>query len=84
MAQMARKNHATKQSVWVVMYKKASEKPSISWTDAVDEAICFGWIDSLKKSVDSESSVQFLAGGNLRAHGQRSIKTKWKSLLTKD
>ncbi|MES2807345.1 MAG: YdeI/OmpD-associated family protein [Bacteroidota bacterium] len=55
------KNHATKQSVWVVMYKKASDKPSISWTEAVDEAICFGWIDSLKKSVDEESSIQFFS-----------------------
>ncbi len=55
------KNHATKQSVWVVMYKKASDKSSISWTEAVDEAICFGWIDSLKKSVDEESSIQFFS-----------------------
>ncbi|MFD2863642.1 YdeI/OmpD-associated family protein [Mucilaginibacter antarcticus] len=69
------KNHATKQSVWVVMYKKASEKPSISWTDAVDEAICFGWIDSLKKSVDSESSVQFFS--------RRKPKSAW-SKINKD
>jgi uncharacterized protein YdeI (YjbR/CyaY-like superfamily) len=55
------KNHATKQSVWMVMYKQASGKPTVSWTDAVDEAICFGWIDSLKKSVDDESSIQFFS-----------------------
>jgi uncharacterized protein YdeI (YjbR/CyaY-like superfamily) len=59
--QWLEKNHADKQSVWLVMYKKQSGKPSITWTDAVDEAICFGWIDSLKKSVDSESSIQFFS-----------------------
>lgn len=54
-------NHASKQAVWVVMYKKAANKPSISWSDAVDEALCFGWIDSVKRSVDSESAVQFFS-----------------------
>ncbi|RZA01416.1 MAG: hypothetical protein EOP47_10730 [Sphingobacteriaceae bacterium] len=53
------KNHSTKQSIWVVMYKKDSGIPTITWSDAVDEAICFGWIDSTKRPVDHEKSIQY-------------------------
>jgi uncharacterized protein YdeI (YjbR/CyaY-like superfamily) len=52
-------NHSDKQSIWVVMYKKDSGIPSITWSDAVDEAICFGWIDSTKRPVDNEKSIQY-------------------------
>jgi len=46
------KNHETKQSVWLLFYNKKSEKVSISWSDAVNEALCFGWIDSKKQTID--------------------------------
>ena len=46
------KNHQLKQSVWLVYFKTSTKVPSISWSEAVDEAICFGWIDSTKKTVD--------------------------------
>lgn len=52
-------NHLTKQSIWLIQYKKNSDKPTLSWSDAVDEALCFGWIDSTKKSRDEESYIQF-------------------------
>lgn len=52
-------NHDVKQSIWVVMYKKDSGIPSITWSDAVDEALCFGWIDSTKRPVDHEKSIQY-------------------------
>lgn len=48
-------HHATAQEFWVGFYKKASGKPSISWPESVDEALCFGWIDGIRKSVDDES-----------------------------
>jgi uncharacterized protein YdeI (YjbR/CyaY-like superfamily) len=70
--QWLEKNHALKQAVWVVMYKKMANKPSISWSDAVDEALCFGWIDSVKRSVDSESSVQFFS--------KRKPKSGWSKI----
>ena len=47
-------NHQTKKEVWLIQYKKATRKPSIHYVDAVEEAICFGWIDGLEKSMDSE------------------------------
>jgi uncharacterized protein YdeI (YjbR/CyaY-like superfamily) len=51
------KNHAGKSGVWLVFYKKKMSKPSLSCEDAVEEAICFGWIESLVKRVDDESYV---------------------------
>jgi uncharacterized protein YdeI (YjbR/CyaY-like superfamily) len=45
-------HHATERELLVGFYKKASGKPGISYKDAVDEALCFGWIDGVKKRVD--------------------------------
>jgi uncharacterized protein YdeI (YjbR/CyaY-like superfamily) len=46
------KNHATTPELWVGYYKKSSLQPSITWPESVDEALCFGWIDGIRKSVD--------------------------------
>lgn len=47
-------NHNSKKEIWLVQYKKATKKPSINYVEAVEEAICFGWIDGLEKSMDAE------------------------------
>jgi uncharacterized protein YdeI (YjbR/CyaY-like superfamily) len=57
--QWLKKNHKSKRSVWLVYYKKSSNTPTITYNEAVDEALCFGWIDSTKKSLDEERSMQF-------------------------
>jgi uncharacterized protein YdeI (YjbR/CyaY-like superfamily) len=59
--QWLEENHRSKQSIWLVFYKKKSNKPTISWSEAVDEALCFGWIDSVKKTLDHEKSIQFFS-----------------------
>ena len=46
------KNHAITQEVWVGYYKKSSRQPSMTWPESVDGALCFGWIDGIRKSVD--------------------------------
>src|SRR5881396_2014607 len=48
-------NHATVSELWVGFYKKDSGKPSITWPESVDEALCFGWIDGIRKRVDEIS-----------------------------
>ena len=48
------KNCAREPELWVVLYKKNSGKPSVSYDEAVEEALCFGWIDGLTKSIDDE------------------------------
>jgi uncharacterized protein YdeI (YjbR/CyaY-like superfamily) len=50
-------NHATSDHLWVGYYKKATGKPSVTWEETVDEALCFGWIDGIRKARDSESYV---------------------------
>ena len=47
-------NHKVKKEIWLIQYKKVTKKPSINYVDAVEEAICFGWIDGLEKGMDSE------------------------------
>ena len=49
------KNAATAPELFVGFFKVASGKPSINWSQAVDEALCFGWIDSVRNSIDDES-----------------------------
>ncbi|HKP51357.1 MAG TPA: YdeI/OmpD-associated family protein [Chloroflexia bacterium] len=48
-------HHANAQELWVGIYKKDSGKPSITWPEAVDQALCFGWIDGIRKGIDSVS-----------------------------
>ena len=49
------KNHAAIDALWVGFHKKATGKPSITYPEAVDQALCFGWIDGLRKQVDDDS-----------------------------
>jgi len=48
-------NHATAGELWVGFYTRDSGKPSISWRESVDQALCFGWIDGIRKRVDEIS-----------------------------
>ncbi|RZJ31577.1 MAG: bacteriocin-protection protein [Flavobacterium sp.] len=49
------KNHKTEREVYIGFYKKATGKEKMDWPAAVDQAICFGWIDGVRRSIDSES-----------------------------
>jgi len=49
------KNHAQEREIWLVYYKKHIRKQGIAYVDSVKEAICFGWIDGLKKKIDDET-----------------------------
>ncbi|HUP47846.1 MAG TPA: YdeI/OmpD-associated family protein [Thermoanaerobaculia bacterium] len=50
-----RKHHRSRSELWVGFHKKGSGRPSITWPGAVDEALCFGWIDGVRKTIDGES-----------------------------
>ncbi|HMN47979.1 MAG TPA: YdeI/OmpD-associated family protein [Ignavibacteriaceae bacterium] len=49
------KNHKKVEELWVEFYKVSSGKPSVTWSESVDQALCFGWIDGIRKSIDEES-----------------------------
>ncbi len=50
-----RENHEVEEELWVGYYKKATGLESITWPESVDEALCYGWIDGLRKSIDEKS-----------------------------
>jgi uncharacterized protein YdeI (YjbR/CyaY-like superfamily) len=69
------RNHATKAGIWLVFYKKETSRPTIAYEAAVEEAICFGWIDSIIKKIDAAKYV--------RKFTPRSDKSKWSQLNKK-
>ncbi len=74
-------NHRTEQSVWLIYYRKSSDKPSISWSEAVDEALCFGWIDSKHVKIDHESSKQFFTRRKPNSNWSKINKLKVEQLI---
>ena len=54
-------HHAERQSIWLIYHKKQSATPSLTWSQAVDEALCFGWIDSRAQPIDNERYQQFFS-----------------------
>lgn len=48
-------NHERANELWVGYYKKSTGKPSITWEESVEQALCFGWIDGIRKGIDDES-----------------------------
>ena len=52
------KNHTSKEGIWLRIYKKDSKVKTVTYPEAVEEALCFGWIDGLKKSYDEKSWIQ--------------------------
>jgi uncharacterized protein YdeI (YjbR/CyaY-like superfamily) len=51
-------HHATETEVWLGQWKKHTGKPTVTWAEAVDEALCFGWIDGLLRRIDDDSHMQ--------------------------
>jgi len=67
--------HLTRAELWVGFYKKSSAKPSITYSEAVDEALCFGWIDGVRRSVDTDAyTVRFTP---------RQPKSQWSAVNIK-
>ena len=69
-----RLNHNKQDAVWLIFYKKQSPNYNLSWSESVDEALCFGWIDSVKKTIDAEKYKQYFT--KQKAIGQRSTRTR--------
>lgn len=65
-------NHDQEKSVWVIFYKNKSNTPTIRWSDAVDEALCFGWIDSIAKPLDKEKFMRFFS--------RRKVNSVWSGI----
>ncbi|MGH7472234.1 MAG: YdeI/OmpD-associated family protein [Longimicrobiales bacterium] len=69
------RHHATETELWVGFRKRASGLPSITWPESVDQALCFGWIDGLRKSIDADNyKIRFTP---------RKPKSIWSAINTK-
>jgi uncharacterized protein YdeI (YjbR/CyaY-like superfamily) len=69
------KNHKDKESVFLIIHHKDSAKKGVSYPEAVEEALCFGWIDAVKNKRDDKSVYQYFA--------KRKPKSKWSALNKK-
>lgn len=74
-------HHETEKSVWLVIYKKDSGINSVYYPEAVDEALCFGWIDSKPNKRDEKSYYQFFAKRNSKSNWSKVNKEKIERLL---
>jgi len=74
-------HHAQHQSVWLVYYKKTSATPNLTWSEAVDEALCFGWIDSQAKPLDADRYQQFFSRRKPKSGWSRVNKEKVRQLI---
>lgn len=75
------KNHQTHQAVWLVYRSKQSGIASITWSDAVDVALCFGWIDSKKIKIDETTSHQFFSKRRPKSTWSKVNKEKVELLI---
>jgi uncharacterized protein YdeI (YjbR/CyaY-like superfamily) len=75
------KNHQSEKSIWLIIYKKESETPSIYYPEAVDEALCFGWIDSKPNKRDEHSYYQFFSKRNPKSNWSKVNKEKVSILM---
>jgi uncharacterized protein YdeI (YjbR/CyaY-like superfamily) len=76
-----KKNHNTQKDVWLIYYKKHTGKPRIPYDDAVEEAICFGWIDSTIKRLDEEKYLQKFTPRNEKSNWSELNKKRARKMI---
>ena len=74
-------NHQEKDAVWLIFHKKNTPNHNLSWSESVDEALCFGWIDSTKKAIDSERYKQYFSKRKVKSNWSKINKDKVKVLI---
>ncbi|MEW6401636.1 MAG: YdeI/OmpD-associated family protein [Chloroflexota bacterium] len=78
-----KKNYQTEREIWLVYPKKATGKPRIEYNEAVEEALCFGWIDSIVKTLDEDNSVQRFSPRKPKAKYSQANIERLRSLVAK-
>lgn len=74
-------NHRKEQSVWVICHTKKSGLPAVSWSELVDEALCFGWIDSTRKTIDTHTFKQLFSRRKPNSTWSKINKEKVQQLI---
>ncbi len=76
-----KQNHKTAKEIWLVYYKKGSGRPRIAYNDAVEEALCFGWIDSNVKSLDQERFAQRFSRRSPKSQYSQANKERLRKMI---
>ena len=74
-------NHNKKDAVWLILYKKKSPNHRLGWSESVDAALCFGWIDSTRRTIDSEKYKQYFSKRKAKSNWSKINKDKVKTLI---
>jgi uncharacterized protein YdeI (YjbR/CyaY-like superfamily) len=74
-------NHNKKEAIWLIFYKKKSPNYNLSWSESVDEALCFGWIDGVKRTLDTETYQQYFTKRKAKSNWSKLNKDKVKTLM---
>ncbi len=77
-------NHATATGVWLVIVKKATGEPRVDYAEAVEEALCFGWIDSTGNQLDDERSLLFFAPRRPKSNWSKLNKQRVEKLMAQE
>jgi uncharacterized protein YdeI (YjbR/CyaY-like superfamily) len=75
-------NHSARKEIWLIQYKKAAKKPSIDYIEAVEEALCFGWIDGTQKSMDAERYALRFSPRRPKSNWTETNKERARRLIT--
>ena len=76
-----RQHYKTEKEIWLIYFKKKTGKPRIAYNDAVEEALCFGWIDSIAKSLDEERTAQRFSPRKPKSKYSPANKVRLRELL---
>ena len=79
--QWLRQHYKTEKDIWLVYYKKESGKPRIEYNDAVEEALCFGWIDSTVRTIDKQKFAQRFSPRKPNSKYSQANKERLRTLL---
>jgi uncharacterized protein YdeI (YjbR/CyaY-like superfamily) len=75
------RHHREKKEIWLIFYKKSSSRQSITYDDAVEEAICFGWIDGQTRRIDAERYALRLTPRRKKSNWSQSNKARAVKML---
>jgi uncharacterized protein YdeI (YjbR/CyaY-like superfamily) len=78
-----KRHYKSEREIWLVYYRKQADKPRIPYNDAVEEALCFGWIDSIVKNIDSERIAQRFSPRKARRAYSQANKERLKRLVAR-
>lgn len=81
-AQWLKKNHATERELWVKVFKKNSGIQSVTWDEIVIEALCWGWIDGIKKSLDEKTYLQRVTPRKARSNWSKRNRAHAERLIS--